>query len=168
MNRILFTLVLCLLSLAAHAEDAAKVSLGDYHFSLGDKWKSIEPSSPMRKATLQITPAGMDKPLEANFFQFGGDIDSNLQRWKGQVQGEEPKIENTEINGHKVTFYHATGTYNDPFGGQGPQADYALLGAMIPVEGAGPIVIKLAGPKDAVASVAEAFKAMVSSALPKK
>jgi hypothetical protein len=109
--------------------------------------------------------AGLDKPLEANFFQFGGDVDSNLARWKGQVQGAEPKVEHAEVNGKKVTFYHAVGTYNDPFGGQGPQADYALMGAMIPVEGAGPIVIKLAGPKDAVASVQEAFKAMVSSAL---
>jgi hypothetical protein len=54
MKHLFFALALSLLSHVAQAEEAAKVSIGDFHFALGEKWKSVEPSSPMRKATLQI------------------------------------------------------------------------------------------------------------------
>jgi hypothetical protein len=151
--------------LAACAADPLAVA--DLNFTLAPEWKSVEPSSAMRKATLQITAPGATAPLEANFFHFGGDVDSNLARWKGQVEGAEPAVEKKEVEGRTVVHYHAVGTYNDPFGGKGPQADYALLGAMITVPDQGPVVIKLAGPKAEVEAVKAAFKALVESALKK-
>jgi hypothetical protein len=166
MKSLLLSLLLALAG-SLSAQEAGKVTVADVNFTLGDKWTSVEPSSPMRKATLQITATGSDKPLEANFFHFGGDIDSNIARWKGQVQGPEPKVEKSTIGGREVVFYHAEGTYTDPFGGLGAQENYALIGAMISVADQGPIVIKLAGPKDAVGSVKEAFQAMVKSGLAK-
>ena len=166
MKSALLALVLALTT-ALSAQEAGKVAVADLSFSLGDKWKSVQPSSAMRKATLQITAVGAEAPLEANFFHFGGDVDSNLARWKGQVQGAEPEVEKAEVAGRSVVHYHAVGTYNDPFGGKGPQENYALLGAMITVANEGPVVIKLAGPKDAVESIKAAFKAMVDSAVKK-
>lgn len=163
MKHLLFALVLGAAA-SVSAEDA-KVTVSDLNFTVAAPWKSIEPSSSMRKAQLQYPVAGLDKPLDAVFFHFpGGDVQQNIERWKGQIQGGgEAKIEEVEVNGKKVTFFHATGTYTDPFSGQGAQENYAMLGALIPVEGSGPVVIKLAGPKDAVASITEAFRKMATS-----
>ena len=46
---------------------------------------------------------------------------------------------------------------------QGAQDNYALIGALIPMDDAGPIVIKLAGPKDATLALFEALKVMALS-----
>lgn len=163
MKQLLLALVIG--SASAVLADDAKVTVSDLNFAVTAPWKSVEPSSSMRKATLQYPVTGLDKPLEAIFFHFpGGDVQQNIDRWKGQIQGgDQPKIEEVEVNGRKVTFFHATGTYTDPFSGQGAQENYAMLGALIPVEGSGPVVIKLAGPKDAVASITEAFRKMATS-----
>jgi hypothetical protein len=166
MKSLILSLLLAVVTLVS-GQEAGKVTVADVTFTLGDKWTSVEPSSPMRKATLQIKATGSDKPLEANFFHFGGDMDSNIARWKGQVQGPEPKVEKSNVGGRDIVLYHAEGTYTDPFGGLGAQENYALIGAMIAVADQGPIVIKLAGPKEAVASVKEAFQAMVKSGLAK-
>ncbi len=168
MKPLFLTLVLGLASLAA-AQDADKVTVADINFTVAPPWKSVAPSSSMRKAILTYPVDGLDKPLEAIFFHFpGGDVQTNLDRWKGQIQGAEPaKIEEVEIEGHKVTFFHAVGTYTDPFGGQGAQENYAMLGALIAVADSGPVVIKMAGPKDAISSLKDAFKKMVTSGFKK-
>jgi hypothetical protein len=160
---------LALLSLIAvaslTAQEAQKVTVADLNFAVSDPWKSVPTTSSMRKATLQYPVAGLDKPLEAVFYHFpGGDVPANIDRWKGQVQSADaPKVEEVDAGGTKVTIFHSVGVYTDPFSGLGPQENYALLGALIPVEGSGPIAIKLAGPKDAVESIKEAFKKMVNS-----
>ncbi|MBL9117215.1 MAG: hypothetical protein JNJ83_19570 [Verrucomicrobiaceae bacterium] len=154
-----------LAAVAVSAQDADKVTVADLNFAVTAPWKSIAPSSSMRKATLQYPVDGLEKPLEAIFYHFpGGDVPSNIERWKGQIQGADaPKVEEVTVGTTKVTFFHATGTYTDPFAGLGAQENYAMLGALIPVEGSGPVAIKLAGPKAAVDSIKEAFKKMVSS-----
>jgi hypothetical protein len=162
MKNILLTLILAVPVLA---QEAQTVAVADLKFAVEAPWKAIEPKSAMRKATLQHAVAGLEAPLEAIFFHFpGGDVQGNVDRWKGQIQGgEAAKIEEVTAGETKVTFFHAVGTYTDPFGGLGPQENYALLGALIPVADSGPVVIKLAGPKDAVASIAEAFRKMATS-----
>jgi len=151
-------------ALTAAAEDA-KVTVLDLNFAVPAPWKVVEPTSSMRKAQLEYPVAGLDAPLSAVFFHFpGGDVPANIDRWKQQVQStEEPKVEEVEVNGRKVTFFHAVGTYTDPFSGLGAQENYAVIGALIPVEGSGPVTIKLAGPKDAVASITQAFRTMATS-----
>ena len=161
MKRVL--LALCLgLSLSAFAEE---VDVDGLKFSVPTGWKSVEPTSAMRKAVLQVTVAGVEKPLDAIFFHFGGgDIDSNVARWKGQLSGTaESKTEEVEAGGKKITIFQGTGTYTDPFSGQGAQDNYALIGALIPVEGSGPVVIKLAGPKDATLGLLDALKKLATS-----
>jgi hypothetical protein len=58
----------------------------------------------------------------------------------------------------------ATGTYNDgpPMGAKTPRENYTLIAAIVPTEDSN-IFIKLAGPKDAIAKLAEGFKKMAGS-----
>ena len=162
MKRLVFALCLGL-SAALSAQEAA-LEVSGLKFAVPAGWKSVEPSSSMRKAQLEITIAGQDKPVNAVFFHFGGDVAGNIERWKGQLSGTvDVKTEEAEAGGKKVTLFKGTGTYNDPFSGQGAQDNYALIGALIPMDDAGPIVIKLAGPKDATLALFEALKTMALS-----
>lgn len=150
--------------MSTFAEDA-KVDVSGLKFTVPAGWKSVEPTSAMRKAVLQVTVAGSEKPLDAIFFHFpGGDVETNVGRWKGQLSGTvDTKTEVVEAGGKKVTIFQGTGTYTDPFAGLGAQENYALIGALIPVDDSGPIVIKLAGPKDATLGLLEALKKMATS-----
>lgn len=163
MKSLLTALVLGLSTLA-FAEDA-KLDVDGLAFTVPAGWKSVEPSSAMRKAVLQVTVPGQEKPLEAIFFHFGGgDVETNVTRWKGQLSGTvEVNSEAAEVAGKKITIFTGTGTYTDPFGGLGPQENYALIGALIPMEGSGPVVIKLAGPKEATMKLVEDLKKLATS-----
>ena len=163
MKHFITALALGLATLTQAAD--AKLDVDGLSFTIPDGWKSVEPSSAMRKAVLQITVADAGKPLEAIFFHFGGgDVATNVQRWKGQLSGAvDTKTDEVEAGGKKITIFKGTGTYNDPFGGQGPQENFALIGALIPVEGSGPVVIKLAGPKDATLGLLDALKKLATS-----
>jgi hypothetical protein len=148
---------------SAFAQDNS-IDVSEHKFAVPTGWKSVEPTSSMRKAVLQIAVAGSDKPLEAIFFHFGGDVETNVARWKGQLTGTtDAKTEELTVEGHKITIFVGTGTHTDPFGGNGPVENSALIGALIPVEGSGPIVIKLVGPKDQVLPLLPALKALASS-----
>ena len=157
-------LALCLgLSVTVTAQEAA-LEVSGLKFAVPAGWKSVEPSSSMRKAQLEIAITGQEKPVSAVFFHFGGDVAGNIERWKGQLSGTvDVKTEEADAGGKKVTLFKGTGTYTDPFSGQGAQDNYALIGALIPMDDAGPIVIKLAGPKDATLALYEALKAMALS-----
>ena len=163
MKSVLTALLLGLSSLA-FSEDA-KLDVDGLSFAVPAGWTSVTPSSAMRKAVLQIAVPGLDKPLEAIFFHFGGgDVETNVQRWKGQLSGTvDTSLEAAEVAGKKITIFKGTGTYTDPFGGLGPQENFALIGALIPMDDSGPVVIKLAGPKDAVLGLMEALKKLAAS-----
>lgn len=168
MKRLLSLLAIVALSAPALAEDG-KLAVAGLNFAFPGAWTSVPPSSPMRAGTLQIPAEGADKPLEAVFYYFGGgqggDTKANIDRWLGQFASPpESKTEELDANGTKVTVVTATGTYNDGamFGPKTPKDNYTLLGAIVPGSDA-PVFIKLTGPKDAVAKIADAFKSLAKS-----
>ncbi len=162
MKTLTLALVLGLSAFVSAQEE--KLDVSGLNFVVPAGWKSVEPSSNMRKAQLEISVAGQEKPLTAVFFQFGGDVDSNVKRWEGQFSGTvDTKREEVEAGGKKVTLFKGTGTYTDPFSGAGAQENYALIGALIPMEDAGPIIIKLAGPKEATLALYETLKKLATS-----
>ncbi|MBL9144580.1 MAG: hypothetical protein JNM99_12950 [Verrucomicrobiaceae bacterium] len=168
MKRLL--LAFCLgLSSVTFAEDA-KVDVDGLAFTLPEGWKSVESTSPMRKAQLQVTVAGVADPIDVVFFHFpGGDVEQNITRWKNQLSGTaESKTEEIEAGGKKITIFQGTGTYTDPFAGKGAQENYALIGALIPMDDSGPVVIKAAGPKAAALGLIDALKKLASSPFAKK
>lgn len=164
-------LALAFLSSAAFA-DGGKLEAAGLTFKYDAPWSSVESTGMFRAGTLAAKVAGAEKPVEAIFYHFpgpggGGGIEANVQRWLGQFQGTpESKREEIEVGGKKITLVTATGTYNDgpPMGAKTPKAGYTLLAAIVPA-GESNIFVKLTGPKDAIATLADGFKKMVSSAL---
>ena len=177
MKKTLIRLV-CLVAVALMAVGvrAEKFSAGGISFEGPKGWLSQKPSSSMRKAQFAIKNKD-GKSAEVVFFYFGpgsaGGVNANVQRWLGQFK--EPadqlmaKIANESINGTKVTYVTAVGTFmkGPPFGGNKvPVPNSGLLGAI--VEGKqGAVFIKATGPKAIVKSTEKNLKAMVSKALKK-
>ena len=172
----LFVALLSALFLAAaQAEDAGKFTVGAYEFSRPADWKSIPPTSPMRKAQLQIPGKDGGKPADITFFFFGegngGGVEPNVQRWLGQITGKPDanKVEAQEFDGVKVTLVSAEGTLKAaPMAGIADELpDAALLGAILEhAEGA--VFVKMTGPAALVKESREKFLALVKSATEKK
>ncbi len=167
-------LAICLAT-AAFAEDAAKFPVGAFSFTRPDGWKSIQPTSPMRKAQLQIPGKNGSKPADVTFFFFGegngGGVEPNVQRWLGQIAGkpDSNKIEAQEFDGVKVTLVSAEGTLKAaPMAGIPEELpDAALLGAIVEhPEGA--VFIKMTGPAALVKESREKFLGLIKSATAKK
>jgi hypothetical protein len=171
----LATLFLALFLTAAIAEDSAKFNVGAFAFTRPAGWKAIEPTSPMRKAQLQIPGRDGGKPADITFFFFGesngGGVEPNVQRWLGQIAGkpEANKVEPQEFDGVKVTLVTAEGTLKAaPMAGiteELPEA--ALLGAILE-HSEGAVFVKMTGPAALVKASREQFLALVKSATGKK
>jgi len=152
------------------AEQASEpVKVGGFSFVLPEGWKSVTPSSPMRKAQLEVTQGSAK--AEVTFFQFGagqgGSTADNLARWFGQFPGSEQKrtTENVQVGPVKITFAMTEGTFSSgmPGGPTTPMPGYALCGAIME-NSEGSVFIKMTGPEAVVKASTEAFKKMVSDA----
>ena len=169
--------VLVAVAFATVGVRAEKFSAGGISFEGPKGWLWQKPSSSMRKA--QFVVKNKDgKAAEVVFFHFGpgaaGGVKANIERWLGQFK--EPadklkaKISDETIDGTKVTYVTAEGTFmkGPPFGGNKvPVPDSGLLGAIIGGK-QGAVFIKTTGPKAIVKSAEKALKAMVTKALKKK
>ena len=171
-------LLICSFTTAAtllFAEDPAKFSVGSCEFSRPADWKWVQPTSPMRKAQLQIPGKDGGKPADITFFFFGGgqggDVQANVQRWFGQFTGKPDanKIEPQEFNGVKVTLVSTEGTMKaSPFGGQpDDRPDSALVGAIVEQPDGG-VFVKMTGPAGLVKANRDKFIAMIKAAAGKK
>ena len=161
------------LLLAAAPSSAEKpaepVKVGAFTFAVPDGWKKVTPSSPMRKAQLEIAQ-GSDK-AEVTFFQFdagqGGSAADNVARWFAQFPGSEEKrkTETVQAGSIKTTFATTEGTFSSgmPGGPTTPMSGYALCGAILE-SSEGNVFIKMTGPEAVVKSSSEAFKKMISEA----
>jgi hypothetical protein len=153
-------------SLAARAET---LNVETFTFALPEGWKSVTPSSPMRKAQLEIA-RGPEK-AEVTFFHFGADqggsAADNINRWFAQFPGSEDKrsTEHVQVGAVKITFAMTEGTFSSgmPGGPTTPMEGYALCGAILE-SATGNVFIKMTGPNAVVKASTDAFKKMVSDA----
>jgi hypothetical protein len=151
------------------AAPAEPVKVGAFAFAVPDGWKTVTPSSPMRKAQLEIAH-GSEK-AEVTFFQFdagqGGSTADNVARWFAQFPGSEVKrkTENVQAGSVKITYVTTEGTFSSgmPGGPTTPMSGYALCGAILESPD-GSVFIKMTGPEALVKSSSDAFKKMVSEA----
>jgi hypothetical protein len=157
-------------ALAFVAETRAEpVKVEAFTFALPEGWKSVTPSSPMRKAQLEIA-RGPEK-AEVTFFHFGagqgGTAEDNVARWYAQFPGSEKNriTEHVQIGSVKITFAMTDGTFSSgmPGGPTTPMEGYALCGAILE-SAAGNVFVKMTGPSAVVKASTEAFKKMVSEA----
>ena len=166
-----FAAAVFFLSVAAVAP-AEPVKVGAFAFTVPEGWKTVTPSSAMRKAQLEIGQ-GSDK-AEVTFFQFGagqgGSVAENVARWFAQFPGSEDKrkTETVQAGSVKITYATAEGTFSSgmPGGPTTPMSGYALCGAILESPD-GSVFIKMTGPTSVVKSSTEAFKKMVSEAAKK-
>lgn len=148
---------------------AETVKVEAFTFALPDGWKSVTPSSPMRKAQLEIA-RGPEK-AEVTFFHFGADqggtAEDNVARWYAQFPGSEKNriTEHMEVGSVKITFAMTEGTFSSgmPGGPTTPMEGYALCGAILE-SAAGNVFIKMTGPNAVVKASTEAFKKMITEA----
>jgi hypothetical protein len=153
----------------AEAQIGNTVKVGAFTFTVPEGWKAVTPSSPMRKAQLEIAQ-GSDK-AEVTFFQFaagqGGSAADNVARWFAQFPGSEAKRETNTVQAGsvKITYVTTEGTFSSgmPGGPTTPMSGYALCGAILENPD-GNVFIKMTGPEGVVKSSSEAFKKMVSEA----
>ena len=97
----------------------------------------------------------------------GGGTKANVDRWLGQFQEKSnPKVEDTKVGKHTVTYVEVEGTYMSgmPGGPRTPQPKTMLQGAIIE-SGEGNVFIKMTGPIAVVKSSKETFKKMVEEPL---
>lgn len=143
----------------------------DIEFALPAGWQSETPTSGMRLAQASIPGPGGTGQLTVFYFGpgGGGDVESNIQRWVGQMepeQGSEPARQTFETeNGFRVTWVDVAGTLLPSTMGTGPetpQPNSRLLGAVVEGPG-GPWFFKATGPKDTLAAERENFLGMLRS-----
>jgi hypothetical protein len=135
-------------------------------------WKSVTPSTSMRRAQYQVTgPAG---DAECAVFYFGpgqgGDPMANAERWASQFVGPDGKpamssmkTHRLEANGAKILVVEAKGTYmagNMMGGPSEPKQGYGLLGAVVEGPDAN-WFFKMTGPEATVFAQREAFDQML-------
>lgn len=127
-------------------------------------WTVAPPSNSMRLAEIHVPDAGGDasRACLVVFSSAGGTVQSNMDRWQGQVKGG-PAGERVEqqVGGMKVTTAEFVGTYAGM--GEGPaKEDWMLRGSIVETP-AGLLFIKMTGPKGAMEGQRDAFHAMVES-----
>ena len=148
---------------------AETIKVEGFSFVVPEGWKTVTPSSPMRKAQLEIA-RGPEK-AEVTFFHFGADqggsAADNVARWYAQFPGSEKNriTEHVQIGPVKITFAMTDGTFSSgmPGGPTTPMTGYALCGAILETA-TGNVFVKMTGPEAVVKASTEAFKKMVSDA----
>lgn len=148
---------------------AETVKVEAFIFAVPEGWKSVTPSSPMRKAQLEI--ARGPQKAEVTFFHFGADqggtAEDNVARWYAQFSGSEKNriTEHMQVGQVKITFAMTEGTFSSgmPGGPTTAMEGYALCGAILESP-AGNVFVKMTGPNAVVKASTEAFKKMVTDA----
>ena len=148
---------------------AETVKVEAFTFAVPEGWRSVTPSSPMRKAQLEVA-RGPEK-AEVTFFHFGADqggsAADNVARWYAQFPGSEKNriTENLQVGPVKITFAMTDGTFSSgmPGGPTTPMEGYALCGAILESP-SGNVFVKMTGPNAVVKASTDAFKKMVSDA----
>lgn len=161
-----------LVTLRLTAADAPKsFKVGEFSFTRPADWQWVEVTSSMRKAQLKVPGPDKSQSAEVVFFYFGegngGGTKPNVDRWMSQFQDQSsPKVEETKVGKHRVTYVEVEGTYLSgmPGGPRTPQPKSMLEGAIIESD-AGNVFIKMTGPVAVVKSSKDAFKTIVEGPL---
>jgi hypothetical protein len=136
--------------------------VGPLRFDRPDSWRWVPPSGSFRVAQLEKkSPDGT--PLTLAFSRFssgeGGSTQANLDRWTAQfTSSNTPRTEIKKGSEGTLTLFRLEGTLRGGTPG-GPARDLPqalLLGAILESQGE-QVVMKLAGPAQAVSSAEKDF-----------
>ena len=165
------------IALLTAADGPATFKVGEFTFNRPADWQWVEVNSVMRKAQMKVTDAAKKESAEVIFFFFGegggGSTQANIDRWLSQFAEPKEKlnskVENLAVNGRKVSYVQAEGTYQSgmPGGPKTPQPNTMLMGGIIESEH-GNVFIRLTGPVILAKASQSEFRKMVEGALGKK
>jgi hypothetical protein len=144
------------------------INVGGLKFTAPDSWTQTQPANRMQAAALRV-----DNDTTVAFFgNIGGDVDSNINRWRTQMSDGsgkpvDAKITTDSAAGMKVTFVSMEGTYKGMSGGadDSPKANTGFRGAILAGNDGKPVAfVRLTGPVSKVKSVEAEFRQMVLGA----
>lgn len=162
---------------AANAQDQASnlandisgggITVGGLKFTPPEGWTQTQPPNRMQAAALRVD----NDTVVAFFGNIGGDVASNINRWKTQVtdpstgKPADARItEESTASGQKVTFVSMEGTYKGmTTGDDQPKPDTGFRGAILS-SGSTSVFVRLTGPASKVKSSEAQFKQMVLGA----
>ena len=121
----------------------------------------------MRSAELLFDAEGDDDPSAA-FFVFGGTLEQNIARWKGQFAAP-PEEEREKLEGGGVIVI-LSGVYLDgppmaPATSKKPKENYRMLGAILPTDDGRLVFVKMTAPAAVADEAREPFAEMIKSGL---
>lgn len=156
---------------ASPAQDAQKLTVGEFTFSATAGWKAKpQPRTMSKGGFTHSAEAGGLVAFDADFYHFGkgqgGTVDANVQRWKSQFKaGSTSTSEELKFGDRSATLLTVKGAFlqGRPFGPKTERPGYALLGAILPSP-EGPVFIKATGPEKSILAALDAFKKLVASA----
>jgi hypothetical protein len=161
---------------------AGGFSLAGVSFTPPADWTDQGPSG-MRKASFSYGPVeGDSDPAECTVFYFGsgqgGDIESNISRWVGQMEPAEGETLQSAVrrsqltteNGLGIHFVEVDGTFMKSMGGgpmtggrTKPMEGWRMVGAIVQAP-EGNVFFKLVGPEATVREMEPAYRTMLGSA----
>lgn len=147
-----------------HAAASDSIRVAEMTFPIPQGWSARAPSNSMRLAELQVPDASGSEDLNcvAAFSLAGGDIESNIARWIGQFTNATPATRDRRtVSGRTVYLVEISGDYHGM--GMGPSLSNQMMRAAI-VERPGQqnLFIKMTGPRDRMAAIAEGWDALVN------
>lgn len=164
MHRFFLPIFLAMASLAL-AADPIEFTVGAFRFERPEGWQWIVPTSPMRKAQLNVPGTGGS--AEVTFFHFGpgqgGGVQANVDRWFGQFQNAATSRSVEKSGTTEITYVEASGTFLSGMPGTAPtpKEGYALRGAILASDG-GDVYVKMTGPQKTVVEAELAFRKMIT------
>jgi hypothetical protein len=144
------------------------VDLDKITLSAPEGWNRREPSSNFVLAEFYLPGAGDSaKDGRLTVSAAGGDIESNIERWRSQFGGKPDKESrrSIEAGGFEVTLVDFSGEFSDqrgPFAPVSKQPGARMLAAIIPVEGE-LFFVKAVGPAETVSAHEDKILAFVDS-----
>lgn len=120
------------------------------------EWRELPNQQMVDSKYIATTSKG---ELEVTLTSMGGGIDSNIDRWKGQIQhgdSDAPKQESFSMAGLEGTLIDCRGRYssNVATNNPGSKNDWRLVGIGVPAPGRD-FFVRVVGPREAVAEFYE-------------
>ena len=146
-----------------------RVAVGEVTFPVPEGWKSVPPSHPMRDGEM-VFPDSSGDPARicvAAFSRAGGDVQSNISRWVGQVldsagQPVSPTVSQTTVSGLRVHLVELVGRFHDTMSGApAPKDNWMMRGAIVETGGREMVFVKMNGPADAMNACAGGWKTLI-------